>query len=535
MKRVLLAFTAFFGVAFIAAAVVIPIYLVPKLKVVPLDLDITSVATTVPAQGETGDRFPAVIFDRCSVTKKKAAQFDAHLTQQRRSVIVDPSDADQATLQSAQTVRIDRVRDSAGTERDLTMSTDGERACDDALLTATVDRVSVNRKTSVPNGVVSSLQLESVPEGGNVEDASVRLDDRKGFQYKFGFNVQKREYYYFDTNTRQDSPAKFVEEKVINGVKTYHFEADVPEKDLSDLPNPQGDAALGTILNMPASWWGITGRGVKAKDMVEMHRYGAATRHVYVEPVTGTIVSGFEEQHQYFKSPDDSSETPRAIREFRMDALKATFQWSDETVAQQTDRAKHYVNLLKWGGTYVPIILGVLGGLLLLAWVFLVWRGRKKPATSGDDPQDPQDQPTLDEPTSGAPPAVALDKAPADETPTTSYAVTDGAYTYDPSSFGDPNHQRPTFAAPYAPAPDTTVIPSVEPDAPETTVLPDQSQWQRAVPQESEWQPRHEAPDAQTPGHVAPSPLDDTDTGAFRSPFADPTRPMPDPDQNRDR
>ncbi len=527
MKRVLLAFTAFFGVAFIAAAVVIPLYLVPKLKVVPLDLDITSVATTVPAQGETGDRYPAVIFDRCSVSKKKAAQFDAHLTQQRRSVIVDPSNADQATLQSAQTVRIDRVRDGSGKERDLSMATDGDRPCDDALLTATVDRVSVDRKTSVPNGAVSSLQLESVPEGGNVDDASVRLDDRKGFQYKFGFDVQKREYYYFDTNTRQDSPAKFVDEKVINGVTTYHFEADVPERDLSDLPNPQGDAPLGTILNMPASWWGITGKGVKGKDMVELHRYGAATRHVYVEPVTGTIVDGFEEQHQYFKSPDDSAETPRAIRDFRMDALKATFKWSDQTVAQQTDRATHYVNLLKWGGTYVPIILGVLGALLLLLWAFLVWRGRsakpQDPETDPSVPVDPQTDPSA--PADGA--TVPIGAAAADpqaepsgdDAPTTSFAYTEGAYTYDPASHGDPDHERPTFAAPYAPAP-------------ETTELPAQNEWQRAVPQESEWQ---SSPDTDPEGHVAPSPLDDTDTGAFRSPFADPTRPMPNPNEYRDQ
>ncbi len=56
MKRVLLPLLAFLGVACIAAAIAIPTYLVPKLKVVPLDLDITSNASTVPGQGQTGDR-----------------------------------------------------------------------------------------------------------------------------------------------------------------------------------------------------------------------------------------------------------------------------------------------------------------------------------------------------------------------------------------------------------------------------------------------------------------------------------------------
>ncbi len=77
------------------------------------------------------------------------------------------------------------------------------------------------------------------------------------------------------------------------------------------------------MLTMPARWWGITGRGVRPNDPVTMHRYAAATRHVWVEPETGTIVDGREDQHQYFKSPDQSEATPAPVREFRMDALKA--------------------------------------------------------------------------------------------------------------------------------------------------------------------------------------------------------------------
>ena len=71
--------------------------------------------------------------------------------------------------------------------------------------------------------------MEADPEGVPVEDVSVRLDDRKGFQYKFGFDVKKRDYYYYDMNTRQEGTAKFVDEKVINGVTTYHFVSEVPD------------------------------------------------------------------------------------------------------------------------------------------------------------------------------------------------------------------------------------------------------------------------------------------------------------------
>ncbi len=406
------------------------------------------------------------------MTKRKAAVLDANITQQRRSVIVDPSDEDQATLQSAQTLRIDRVRDEDGKERELTMSTDGDPKCDDALLNATVDRVSVDRSTSVPNGDVSSLQLEAVPEGGNVEDASVKLEDRKGFQYKFGFDVKKRDYYYYDSTTRQDSPAKFVEEKEVGGVKTYHFVADVPETDLSNLPSPTGDAPLGTILNMPARWWGISGRGVKSRDMIQMHRYGSAKRHVYVEPTTGTIVSGYEEQHQYFRSPDDSEDSPAAIRDFRMDALKATFQWTDETVANQADRAKGYKSQLFWGGTVTPIILGILGALLLIGWAVITWFGRRGDADDGQDPDDahgPDDGPYGDGPYDGDPYNGGPD-ARHDGFVATPHEAPNDAYAY--------GNETTTSIPPQGSTDDTTVIPPVD----------------------------------------GGSPLDDTDTSAFRPP-----------------
>ena len=502
MKRAALALLAFLGVACIVAAIAVPTYLVPRLKVVPLDLDITSVATTVPTDGDSANRFPATIFDRCSVTKSKAATLEAHLTQQRRSVIVEPSNKDQATVQSGQTVQIDRVRDAAGKESDPPMaSSDADRKCNDGLLNATVDRVSVNRKTSAPNGAVSELQLEAVPEGGNVEEASVKLEDRKGFQYKFGFDVGKREYYYYDTTTRQDAIAKYVGEKTIDGVKTYHFVADVPETDLSNLPNPQGDAPLGTILDMPAKWWGIKGKGVKPNDIVTMHRYAKATRNVYVEPVTGTIVYGEEDQEQYFKSPDDSDDSPRAVRDFRMDALKGTFKWNDETVSHQAQRAQSYLDQLKWGGTITPIILGVLGALFLIAWAVLVWLGRRR----GDGPDD-ADQTRGDEPT-------------PDDSGAGEAASPEAQTTVIPTPQGGPYKQ-------YSAGETTTVLPQT-PQEPSTQAIGGYGAI--SSPMDEAQTQSFEAP----ADGFAPIPGSEGAQSGSPYPFADPTRPMPDVERYR--
>ncbi|MXP21833.1 DUF3068 domain-containing protein [Gordonia sp. HNM0687] len=389
MRRLWLALPAFLGAACIAAAIAIPLFLVPQLRVVPLDLDITSEATTVAEDGSTGERFPARVFDRCSVSEPRAQVDDAHLSQQRRSVIIEPSDRRQATLQSAQTVQIDRLRNADGDETEPTMAAaDAARECDDGLLTANIDRVSVNRTTSVPNGTVSSLQLEAAPEGVNPQDVSVELPDRQGFQYKFGFDVQKRSYLYYDTNTRQDIPVEFVGETTIDGVTVYEFSGEVPETDVSSLPNAQGQAALGTILTMPASWWGISGPGVEPEDSVTMHRYATATRSVWVEPETGTIIDGMEDQHQYFRSPDQSEDTPAPIRDFQMDVLKGRFKWTDETVSNQAARADDYMGQLRLGNFWLPLILGIVGVVLLGVWALLFWRGRR---SDDDDTTPPTD------------------------------------------------------------------------------------------------------------------------------------------------
>ena len=76
----------FFGMFLVTVAIVVPLALVPRLKVVPLDLDITTVATSNPAGLTSNDEVPARVFDRCSVNEPKLRVFDAHLTQQRRTV-----------------------------------------------------------------------------------------------------------------------------------------------------------------------------------------------------------------------------------------------------------------------------------------------------------------------------------------------------------------------------------------------------------------------------------------------------------------
>ncbi len=88
-------------------------------------------------------------------------------------------------------------------------------------------------------------------------------------------------------------------------------------------------------------------------------------------------VNGREIQQQYFKSPGwEDPDLAAPIRDFRMDAFSATMAWTDATIKRQSDKASGYVDQLRWGGTIIPIIIGVVGGVALLAGIGLLVRRR---------------------------------------------------------------------------------------------------------------------------------------------------------------
>lgn len=96
-----------------------------------------------------------------------------------------------------------------------------------------------------------------------------------------------------------------------------------------------------------------------------MHRYGKATRQVWVEPETGTVLFGQEQQHQYFRSPKaDDPSVPAAIRDFQVDALNMTMAWTDATVGQQSSKAERYLSQLRLGTVWAPVATGCVGVIL---------------------------------------------------------------------------------------------------------------------------------------------------------------------------
>lgn len=325
------------GAFLLAIAILIPTYTVGKLEKTPLDLEVTTIAS---GNG-------SVLNSAALLAGKAQVDRNVPIVAQRYVTTQDPSDADIVTVEAGQTVR---RTDKQG---------------DTGLLSATLDRVTLDRVSSMPtNDPVGTIRTSNDKPA---EDVS-----RDGLQYKFPFNTEQKSYPYFDLNARATKDIDFVEEAEINGLKVYHFQQTIDPVDLSKVVNSPTNK-----LSLPADTWGVEGGATP----ITMTRWYTNVRDLWVEPKTGVIVKGQEQLHQYYGRSKTSVD---------VDVLNVTLPFDEATVEYQAQQARDGMDKLSLFGRTVPIIAAVLGVIALIAGIFLGLRGGKgrPPArTAQDDPQ----------------------------------------------------------------------------------------------------------------------------------------------------
>ncbi|MGA6203390.1 DUF3068 domain-containing protein [Nocardia testacea] len=317
------------GALLIVAALMIPTYTVSKMAKTPLDLEITTVAVNQKDQ-------ESLVLDSSSLTAEgRSAEVNKNvpLVSQRFLTVEDPSDADEMTIQAGNTLR--RI----------------DKSGDTGVLTAYVDRVTIDRKTGEPvatdpNG---SIAITTNAKGESLADPV----QHTGLQYRFPIGTEKKTYPYFDVLARTTTDMVFQEETEINGTKVYHFRQQVPVTRLADVSK-----APTNKLELPAAKWGVEG----GEEPVTMYRFYGNTRDVWVEPETGTIVKGGEQLNIFYSRTADKVEVP---------ALKANMVFDTDTVESQLAVAKDNIDKLSLFGRVLPIVFGIVGVLALIAGLVL--------------------------------------------------------------------------------------------------------------------------------------------------------------------
>ncbi|ANP54424.1 hypothetical protein J2Z21_001992 [Streptomyces griseochromogenes] len=181
---------------------------------------------------------------------------------------------------------------------------------------------------------------------------------RDGIEFKWPFLTQKRDYEYFDAQTRTTSPIHYKGTQTFRGVKVYYFEQTVP---WTKVPFPKA---------MPVQ--GITPQSVAKTGTT---RWYSTVRKFWVEPVTGAPVYA-EELHKEELRGGTLLGGRAKVTAFAGD-VKMREDYIEHTVAL----VKHNRTLILTLTSYVPWGSLAFGLLLLSLALYLEARGRR--------PQDP--------------------------------------------------------------------------------------------------------------------------------------------------
>lgn len=187
---------------------------------------------------------------------------------------------------------------------------------------------------------------------------------RVGIEFKWPFLTEKRDYQYFDAQTRTSAPIHYKGTQNFRGVDVYYFEQTIP---WTKVPFPK---------SMPVQ--GITPQSLARTGTT---RWYTTVRRFWVEPLTGAPVYG-EELHK---------------EELRGGTLlgdrdKVTVFAGD--VKMREDYIRHTVDLVKSNRTLVLLMISylpwgfvILGVLLLALALLLEARGRRPAPAKADEPE----------------------------------------------------------------------------------------------------------------------------------------------------
>ncbi|MET1133447.1 MAG: DUF3068 domain-containing protein, partial [Aeromicrobium sp.] len=186
----------FLGAFLIALAALSKFYMYDQLAVVPLNQDTTSMAQTAPgADAEYLDAAAGLKITRGPLKNVKAVRGDVEASKKAGKAL-------------GQDVAIWDIYDS--TDKPTFDFASGETA-----LSATQDRVAFDRNTGQS---VSYEDTKSLADGKEVAPG-----DFKGLYFKFPFGSEKKTYQFWDGTLRKATPAKYVGEGQVKGLKVYKY------------------------------------------------------------------------------------------------------------------------------------------------------------------------------------------------------------------------------------------------------------------------------------------------------------------------
>lgn len=184
-----------------------------------------------------------------------------------------------------------------------------------------------------------------------------RPSHEDAYAIKFPFDVQRRDYDFHDLTAADAYPVSFQRETEVDGLTVYEFRGEVPETQRGQLGVP------GELVGAPD----------ESTVFVEEY-YENRGRVLLVEPRTGIVVGGSSAPRRLWR--------PAAIEDAGTDTVifEAEVSTTEESTAGLVADARDAKSQLDLYGRTLPLVLGILGLVSLVAGLLLLARSRRERA-----------------------------------------------------------------------------------------------------------------------------------------------------------
>ena len=214
-----------------------------------------------------------------------------------------------------------------------------ENVADDALVSGNTDRVAMDRRTA-----------EAVNCCGEAVDS--KPTPHSGLSYTFPIGTDRTTYRFFDTTAGKAFPIAYKGTEKVGGLTVYRFEQTISEEPMGSQTVP------GSLVGSPAEL------------SVQADQLYSNVRTVWVEPTTGSIVKGQEQQKRVLRTPQGADTT----------VLDATVAFTPKTVDESVARAKDSIAKARLLSVVLPLAALVLGVVLIVVGAVLI---RSRRAATG--------------------------------------------------------------------------------------------------------------------------------------------------------
>jgi hypothetical protein len=185
---------------------------------------------------------------------------------------------------------------------------------------------------------------------GTLEAPSAIQEDypHKGLFFKLPFDTQKITYQWWDSDLGRTEPMRFLRTQQVQGVQTYVFQ------------QKTGPVTYAQRKALPGELFG-TNKPVDADAVYEN------TRTLYVEPNTGLVINGVEQQNKRLEAPGLAS----------VPITQGTIGYTPATIKQNIEDLGNKGSILGFLNGPATITGIVLGLLLILGGGFLALAGKE--------------------------------------------------------------------------------------------------------------------------------------------------------------